>query len=111
MEFGLCKLKRGEQEERDFVLGRPFLLGLRNAHSWGCPGPGEIPTTYHSSSAFRQEGPRMFAPGLYDLAGKILGQPIVVVNKPGGASAVAVATLKKESPMDIPSRFWTAERS
>jgi len=31
-------------------------------------------------------------------AGKILGQPIVVVNKPGGASAVAVATLKTEKP-------------
>jgi tripartite-type tricarboxylate transporter receptor subunit TctC len=31
-------------------------------------------------------------------AGKILGQPIVVVNKPGGASAVAVATLKNEKP-------------
>jgi tripartite-type tricarboxylate transporter receptor subunit TctC len=31
-------------------------------------------------------------------AGKTLGQPIVVVNKPGGASAVAVATLKTEKP-------------
>jgi tripartite-type tricarboxylate transporter receptor subunit TctC len=31
-------------------------------------------------------------------AGKILGQPVVVVNKPGGASAVAVATLKTEKP-------------
>ncbi len=31
-------------------------------------------------------------------ASKILGQPIVVVNKPGGASAVAVATLKTEKP-------------
>lgn len=31
-------------------------------------------------------------------ASKILGQPIVVVNKPGGASAVAVATLKMEKP-------------
>jgi tripartite-type tricarboxylate transporter receptor subunit TctC len=31
-------------------------------------------------------------------AGKILGQPIVVVNKPGGASSVAVATLKNEKP-------------
>ena len=31
-------------------------------------------------------------------ASKILGQPIVVVNKPGGASAVAVATLKNEKP-------------
>ena len=31
-------------------------------------------------------------------ASKILGQPVVVVNKPGGASAVAVATLKMEKP-------------
>ena len=31
-------------------------------------------------------------------AGKTLGQPIVIVNKPGGASAVAVATLKNEKP-------------
>ena len=31
-------------------------------------------------------------------ASKILGQPIVVVNKPGGASSVAVATLKMEKP-------------
>jgi tripartite-type tricarboxylate transporter receptor subunit TctC len=31
-------------------------------------------------------------------ASKILGQPIVVVNKPGGASAVAAATLKLEKP-------------
>jgi tripartite-type tricarboxylate transporter receptor subunit TctC len=31
-------------------------------------------------------------------ASKILGQPIVAVNKPGGASAVAVATLKMEKP-------------
>jgi len=35
---------------------------------------------------------------LVSAAGKILGQPIVVVNKPGGASAVAVATLKTEKP-------------
>src|SRR4030042_6631171 len=31
-------------------------------------------------------------------ASKILGQPIVVVNKPGGAPSVAVATLKTEKP-------------
>ncbi len=31
-------------------------------------------------------------------ASKTLGQPIVIVNKPGGASAVAVATLKNEKP-------------
>lgn len=31
-------------------------------------------------------------------ASKILGQPIVVVNKPGAASAVAVALLKNEKP-------------
>jgi len=31
-------------------------------------------------------------------AGKILGQPIVVINKPGGGSAVAVASLKNEKP-------------
>jgi tripartite-type tricarboxylate transporter receptor subunit TctC len=35
---------------------------------------------------------------LVNAASKILGQPIVVVNKPGGASAVAVATLKNEKP-------------
>lgn len=35
---------------------------------------------------------------LVTAASKILGQPIVVVNKPGGASAVAVATLKNEKP-------------
>ena len=31
-------------------------------------------------------------------AAKILGQPIIVANKPGGASAVAAATLKNEKP-------------
>jgi tripartite-type tricarboxylate transporter receptor subunit TctC len=31
-------------------------------------------------------------------AGKILGQPVIVVNKPGGASAVAMASLKNEKP-------------
>jgi len=31
-------------------------------------------------------------------ASKILGQPIVVVNKPGGGSAVAMASLKNEKP-------------
>jgi tripartite-type tricarboxylate transporter receptor subunit TctC len=31
-------------------------------------------------------------------AGKILGQPVVVVNKPGAGSAVAVAMLKTEKP-------------
>jgi len=31
-------------------------------------------------------------------AGKILGQPIIVVNKPGGATAVALAALKNEKP-------------
>jgi len=35
---------------------------------------------------------------LVNAASKTLGQPIVVVNKPGGASAVAVATLKNEKP-------------
>ena len=35
---------------------------------------------------------------LVNAASKILGQPIVVMNKPGGASAVAVATLKNEKP-------------
>jgi tripartite-type tricarboxylate transporter receptor subunit TctC len=35
---------------------------------------------------------------LVSAASKILGQPIVVVNKPGGASAVAMATLKTEKP-------------
>ena len=31
-------------------------------------------------------------------ASKILGQPIIVVNKPGGATAVAMAGLKNEKP-------------
>ncbi len=31
-------------------------------------------------------------------ASKVLGQPIVIVNKPGGASSVAMATLKNEKP-------------
>ena len=31
-------------------------------------------------------------------AGKALGQPIVVVNKPGGGTALALATLKNEKP-------------
>jgi tripartite-type tricarboxylate transporter receptor subunit TctC len=35
---------------------------------------------------------------LSDAAGKILGQPIVVQNKPGGGSAVALALLKNEKP-------------
>jgi len=35
---------------------------------------------------------------LVSAASKILGQPIVIINKPGGASAVAVATLKLEKP-------------
>ena len=44
-------------------------------------------------------------------AGKILGQPIVVVNKPGGASAVAVATLKTENPTGTLSESCPAGRS
>jgi len=35
---------------------------------------------------------------LSDAAGKILGQPTVVQNKPGGGSAVALALLKNEKP-------------
>ena len=35
---------------------------------------------------------------LVTAASKILGQPIVVLNKPGGASAVAMASLKNEKP-------------
>ena len=35
---------------------------------------------------------------LVTAASKILGQPIVVLNKPGGGSAVAVASLKLEKP-------------
>ena len=35
---------------------------------------------------------------LVSAAGKILGQPVIVVNKPGGASVIAVATLKNEKP-------------
>jgi len=35
---------------------------------------------------------------LCEAAGKILGQPIVVMNKPGGGSAVALALLKNEKP-------------
>ena len=35
---------------------------------------------------------------LSDTASKILGQPIVVVNKPGGGGALALATLKNEKP-------------
>jgi len=35
---------------------------------------------------------------LVTAASKILGQPIVVVNKPGGGSAVAMASLKNEKP-------------
>ncbi len=35
---------------------------------------------------------------LSEAAGKILGQPIVVLNKPGGGSAVALALLKNEKP-------------
>jgi tripartite-type tricarboxylate transporter receptor subunit TctC len=48
-----------------------------------------------------------FAPGgeadtstraLCELAGKILGQPMVVINKPGGTGSVGLASLKKEAP-------------
>ena len=35
---------------------------------------------------------------LANAASKILGQPIIVVNKPGGATAVALAALKNEKP-------------
>jgi tripartite-type tricarboxylate transporter receptor subunit TctC len=35
---------------------------------------------------------------LANAAGKILGQPVIVVNKPGGATAVALAGLKNEKP-------------
>ena len=35
---------------------------------------------------------------LVSAASKILGQPVVVVNKPGGGSAVAVALMKTEKP-------------
>jgi tripartite-type tricarboxylate transporter receptor subunit TctC len=35
---------------------------------------------------------------LSEAAGKILGQPIVVTNKPGGGSAVGLAMLKNEKP-------------
>jgi tripartite-type tricarboxylate transporter receptor subunit TctC len=38
------------------------------------------------------------ARALSDAASKILGQPIVVINKPGGGSAVSLAFLKNEKP-------------
>jgi tripartite-type tricarboxylate transporter receptor subunit TctC len=38
------------------------------------------------------------ARALVTAASKILGQPVVVVNKPGGGSALAVALLKNEKP-------------
>ena len=44
-------------------------------------------------------------------ASKILGQPIVIVNKPGGASPVAMASLKTRRPMATLSAFLSAERS
>ncbi|MCX5855397.1 MAG: tripartite tricarboxylate transporter substrate binding protein [Deltaproteobacteria bacterium] len=48
-----------------------------------------------------------FAPGgagdvsmraLCEQAGKILGQPIMIINKPGGTGSVGLASLKKEKP-------------
>jgi len=36
--------------------------------------------------------------GLANSASKILGQPVVVVNKPGGSSAVSLTSLKNEKP-------------
>ncbi len=36
--------------------------------------------------------------GLANSAGKILGQPVVVVNKPGGSSALSLTSLKNEKP-------------
>ena len=38
------------------------------------------------------------ARALASAAGKTLGQPVVILNKPGGASSVAVAFLKNEKP-------------
>ncbi len=38
------------------------------------------------------------ARALASAAGKILGQPVIILNKPGGASSVAMAYLKNEKP-------------
>lgn len=67
---------------------------------WGVPAQEKYPTKPINFIVGYPAGGTtdICARPLVAAAGKILGQPVVVVNKPGGGSAVAVASLKNEKP-------------
>jgi tripartite-type tricarboxylate transporter receptor subunit TctC len=100
MEFGLFKLKR-ESKRREILFWAVLFCFV-----CGTLAPGVVlaqekyPTKpINFLIGFPAGGTTdVCARPLITSASKILGQPIVVVNKPGGASAVAVATLKNEKP-------------
>ena len=64
------------------VLGQPYpTKPINMIIGWGAGGATDITLR-----------------ALCEAAGKTVGQPIVVMNKPGGGSAVALALLKNEKP-------------
>lgn len=75
-----------------------FLSGI--ALSWGALAQEKYPTKPINFIVGYPAGGTtdICARPLVTAASKTLGQPVVVINKPGGGSAVAVAGLKNEKP-------------
>ena len=101
MEKSLVRRKDPVSKKTNFRLAPLFcLLFLVTALPWAVLAQEKYPTKPINFIIGYPAGGStdICARPLVAAAGKILGQPVVVVNKPGGGSAVGVASLKNEKP-------------